>query len=99
MRPVTAQQRALKYYQRLHNTQPTMLSLLAPMWWRYLLVVMLAAITVLILPTALSLLLAGFVLGMIFRDLQRFWHWARLWPMYEQIFAWDEIAALLADDR
>jgi hypothetical protein len=36
---------------------------------------------------------------MIVRDLQRFWHWARLWPMYEQILAWDEIEALLADDH
>jgi hypothetical protein len=76
-----------------------MLSLLVPMWWRYLLAVIVAAIAVLILPTALSFLLAGFVLGMVVRDPQRFWHWARLWPMYEQILAWDEIEALLADDR
>ncbi|MFZ2359507.1 MAG: hypothetical protein WA040_09180 [Anaerolineae bacterium] len=94
-----AHRRALRYYQRLHGTQPTMLSPLAPMWWRYLLVMVMAAIVVLILPTAPSFLLAGFVLGMIFRDLQRSRHWARLWPMYEQIFAWDEIDALLADDQ
>ncbi len=76
-----------------------MLSPLAPMWWRYLLAVIVTAIAVLILPTALSFLLAGFVLGTVFRDLQRFRHRALLWPMYEKILAWDEIEALLADDR
>lgn len=76
-----------------------MLSLLAPAWWRYMLVVIVTAIAVLVLPSALNFLLVGFVLGMIFRDLQRFWHWARLWPLYKQIFAWDEIDALLADYR
>ncbi len=96
---IASHRRALKYYYRLHGTQPTILSLLAPVWWRYLLLVILAAIALLILPTALNLLLAGFVLGIIVRDLQRFWHWARLWPMYEQILSWDEIDALLADDR
>ncbi len=85
MKLTNTHRRALKYYQHLHCTHPTMLSLLVPM--------------VLILPTALSFLLAGFVLGMVVRDPQRFWHWARLWPMYEQILAWDEIEALLADDR
>jgi hypothetical protein len=99
MKLTNAHRRALEYYHRLHGTHPTMLSLLAPAWWRYLLAVIVTAIAVLILPTALTYLLAGFVLGMIFRDLQRFWHWARLWPMYEQILAWDEIEALLADDR
>lgn len=66
---------------------------------RRLLVVILAEIVILILPTALSFLLAGFVLGMVVRDLQRFRHWARLCPMYEKILAWDEIEALLADER
>lgn len=99
MKLTNAQRRALKYYQRLHGTGPTMLSLLAPMWWRYLLVVIVTATAVLILPTALNFLLAGLVLGMVFRDLQRYWHWARLWPMYEQILSWDEIEALLADGR
>jgi hypothetical protein len=96
MQLTNAHRRALKYYQRLHGTRPTMLSLLALVWWRYLLVVIAAAIAVLILPSALNFLLAGFVLGMVFRDLQRFRHWARLWQMYEQILAWDEIEALLA---
>ncbi|MEI2689856.1 MAG: hypothetical protein V9H69_09110 [Anaerolineae bacterium] len=99
MQLTAAHRRALKYYQRLHGTRPTMLSLLTPVWWRYLLAVGVTAIAVLILPTALSFLLAGLILGMVVRDLQRYWHWARLWPMYEQIFAWDEIDALLADDR
>ena len=99
MKLTNAHRRALKYYHRLHGTQPTMLFLLAPVWWRYLLVVIAAAIAVLILPSALNFLLAGFVLGMIFRDLQRYRHWARLWPMYEKILVWDEIEALLADDR
>lgn len=98
MKLTNAHRRALKYYQRLHGTRPTLLSLLALVWWRYLLVMVMAAIVVLILPTALNFLLAGFVLGMIIRDLQRFWHWARLWPMYEKILSWDEIEALLADD-
>ena len=94
MQLTAAHRRALKYYQRLHGTRPTMLSLLTPVWWRYLLAVGVTAIAVLILPTALSFLLAGLILGMVVRDLQRYWHWARLWPMYEQIFAWDEIDAL-----
>jgi hypothetical protein len=91
--------RALKYYHRLHGTQPTMLSLLALVWWRYLLAVILAVIAVLILPTALTYLLTGFVLGMIVRDLRRYRDLAQLWPIYEKILAWDEIEALLADDR
>lgn len=49
--------------------------------------------------TVLSFLLAGFVPGMIIRDIQRCRDLARLCPMYEQILAWDEIEALLADDR
>ena len=76
-----------------------MLSLLARVWWRYLLLVILAGIGVLILPAGLGFLFVGFVLGMVVRDLQRYWQWARLWPMYEAIFAWDAIEALLADDR
>lgn len=99
MQLTNTHRRTLKYYHRLHGTRPTMLSLLAPMWWRYLLVMVMAAIVVFVLPTAPSFLLAGFVLGMIFRDLQRFRHWARLWPMYEQILSWDEIEALLAEDQ
>jgi len=99
MKLTNTHRRTLKYYQRLHGTQPTILSPLAPMWWRYLLTVIVTAIAVTILPTALNFLLAGFVLGMVFRDLQRSRHWARLWPMYEKILAWDEIEALLADDQ
>ncbi len=99
MKLTKAHRRTLQYYHRLHGTQPTMLSLLTPVWWRYLLAVALAAIGVLILPATLNLLLAGFILGMVVRDLQRYWHWARLWPMYEQLLAWGEIDALLADDR
>ena len=98
MKLTNAQRRALKHYQRLHGTHPTMLSLLAPVWWRYLLVVILAAIAVLMLPTALNYLLAGFVLGMIVRDLRRYRDLAQLWPMYETILAWDEIEAFLAQD-
>jgi hypothetical protein len=66
---------------------------------RYLLVVVLAGIGVLILPTTLTYLLAGIILGMIVRDLRRDWDLAQHWPMYEQILAWDEIEALLADER
>lgn len=76
-----------------------MLSLLAPVWWRYLLVMIMAAIVVMIITTALSFLLAGFVLGMIMYDLRRYWELAQLWPMYETILAWDAVEALLADDR
>lgn len=99
MKLTNTHRRALKYYHRLHGTQPTMLSLLAPVWWRYLLAVILVTVAVLILPTTLNILVAGFFFGMFVRDLQRFWHWARLWPMYEQILSWDEIEALLTDDR
>ena len=76
-----------------------MLSLLASIWWRYLLAAILAVIAVLILPTALIYLLAGFFLGMIVRDLMRYRDLAQLWPLYETILSWDEIEALLADDR
>lgn len=99
MKPTSTHRRALKYCRRPHARQPTMLSLLASICWRYLLVVIVTAIAVLILPATLNLLLAGFILGVIVRDLQRFWHWPRLWPMYETILVWDEIDALLADDR
>lgn len=99
MKPTNSQSRVLRTYFGLRGTQPTILSLLAPVWWRYLLAVILAAIAVLILPTALTYLLAGFVLGVIVRDLQRYRDLARLWPTYEKILAWDEIEALLADDH
>jgi hypothetical protein len=36
---------------------------------------------------------------MVVHDLRRYWDLSQLWPMYEQILAWDEIEALLADDR
>ena len=75
-----------------------MLSLLAPVWWRYLLVVALAVIAVLVLPIALTYLAAGIILGMVIRDLRRYRDLAQLWPMYETILAWDEIEALLTDD-
>jgi hypothetical protein len=99
MQLTAAHRRVLKFYHRLHGTRPTMLSLLTLVWWRYLLVVVLAAIAVLILPAGLGLLFVGFVLGMIVRDLQRYWHWAQLWSMDERILAWDEIEALLAEDQ
>lgn len=97
MSPSTTQRRALRYYHLLHGTRPTMLSMLA--WWRYLLAVILVMVAVLILPTTLNFLVAGFFLGMVVRDIQRFWHWARPWPMYEAILAGVENEALLADDR
>lgn len=99
MKLTSAQHRTLSTYQRLHGTHPSMLSLLASVWWRYLLLMILAVIAVLILPTTLTYLLAGFVLGIIVRDLQRYRDLAQLWPMYETILTRDEIDALLADDR
>lgn len=66
------------------------------MWWRYLLVVALAAVAVLILPTALTYVAAGIVLGMVVRDLTRYRELAQMWPVYETILEWDEIEALLA---
>jgi len=75
-----------------------MMSLLAPVWWRYLLVVVLAAIAVLVLPTALTYLAAGIIVGMVVRDLRRYRDLALMWPIYETILEWDQIEVLLADD-
>ena len=85
MKLTNTRNRTLSTYQRLHGTQPTMLSPLAPVWWRYLLVIALASIAILVLPAALTFLGAGIILGMVIRDLRRYRDLAQMWPMYETI--------------
>lgn len=99
MKLTLTQRRTLKYYHRLHGTQPTMLFLLAPVWWRYLLAAALAVIAVLILPTAVTCLAAGIVLGIVVCGLMRYRKLARTWPVFKKILDWDTFEALLAENQ
>ena len=96
---IPSQRRTLAAYQSLHGTRPTPLSLLSAVWWRYLLLLALAVIVALVLPTMLAYLAAGIVLGGVLRDLKRYWDIARAWPVVETVLDWDRIEALLAADR
>ena len=99
MQLTSSERRVLATYQSLHGTQPTMVSLLSKVWWRYLLLIALAVIVILVLPTALAYLAAGIILGAVVRDLRRYWEIAQMWPMYEEVLDWDEIEALLTADQ
>ncbi|MDX1616750.1 MAG: hypothetical protein R3300_20755 [Candidatus Promineifilaceae bacterium] len=95
-----SQRRNLKLYARYRNTPPTVGGLLRENLWRYGLSFVALFLLYSLAPAAqleaLPLILGGMLIGVLARDLNRYWTFVRTWPATAAVLDWERVEDLLA---
>ena len=99
MQLTKGQRRNLELYATYRSAPPTFWQLLRVNLPRLAFMALLVVLLYVLAPTAgtewLALMVTGLFLGVLVRDIGRFWQFVRMWPVLAAVLDWQRIDRLL----
>ena len=101
MQLTKSQRRNLELYVTYRSTPPTFWQLFRQNLPRFAFMALLVVLLYVFAPTGgtewLALIVTGLFLGVLARDIVRFWQFVRMWPVLADVLDWQRIGRLLSN--